>query len=49
MLKCYERKFPNSNVIMPLKAVVYFADIDVDLKREGYEIVYLAANIEIYK
>ena len=28
MLKCYERKFPNSNVIMPLEAVVYFADID---------------------
>lgn len=27
----------------------YFADIDADLKKEGYEIVYLAANIEIYK
>lgn len=39
MLKCYERKFPNSNVIMPLKAVVYFADIDF-----GEDVVMLAGS-----
>ena len=30
MLKCYERKFPKSNVIRPLKAITYFEDIDFD-------------------
>ena len=28
MLKCYERKFPEANVIRPFKAVTYFDDID---------------------
>lgn len=30
LLKCYERKFPASNVIRPLKAITYFEDIDFD-------------------
>lgn len=30
MLKCYERKFPKSNVIRPFKAITYFEDIDFD-------------------
>ena len=30
MLKCYERKFPQANVIRPFKAVTYFDDIDFD-------------------
>lgn len=30
MLKCYELKFPASNVIRPLKAITYFEDIDFD-------------------
>ena len=30
MLKCYERKFPKSNVIRPFKAITYFDDIDFD-------------------
>lgn len=30
MLKMYERKFPNSNVIRPFKAITYFDDIDFD-------------------
>ena len=28
MLKCYERKFPQANVIRPFKALTYFDDID---------------------
>lgn len=28
MLKCYERKFPKSNVIRPFKAITYFDDVD---------------------
>lgn len=28
MLRLYERKFPNSNLIRPFKAVTYFEDID---------------------
>lgn len=30
MLKCYERKFPEANVIRPFKAVTYFDDIDFE-------------------
>lgn len=30
MLRMYERKFPNSNVIRPFKAVTYFDDIDFE-------------------
>lgn len=30
MLKCYERKFPDSNIIRPFKAITYFEDIDFD-------------------
>ena len=30
MLRCYERKFPKSNVIRPFKAITYFEDIDFD-------------------
>ena len=30
MLKMYERKFPNSNVIRPFKAITYFDDIDFE-------------------
>lgn len=30
MLKCYERKFPEANVILPFKAVTYFDDMDFE-------------------
>lgn len=30
MLRFYERKFPNSNVIRPFKAITYFDDIDFE-------------------
>lgn len=30
MLKCYERKFPEANVIRPFKAITYFDDIDFE-------------------
>ena len=30
MLRMYEHKFPNSNVIRPFKAITYFNDIDFD-------------------
>lgn len=30
MLRFYERKFPNSNIIIPFKAITYFDDIDFD-------------------
>ena len=30
MLKMYERKFPNSNVIRPFKAITFFEDIDFE-------------------
>ena len=30
MLRMYERKFPNSNVIRPFKAITYFDDIDFE-------------------
>lgn len=30
MLKFYERKFPDANVIRPFKAITYFEDIDFD-------------------
>ena len=30
MLKFYEQKFPNSNVIRPFKAITYFEDIDFE-------------------
>ncbi len=39
MLKCYERKFPNVNVIRALKAVTFFEDIDF-----GEDVVMLEGN-----
>ena len=30
MLACYSRKFPQSNAIIPLKAITYFDDIDFE-------------------
>ena len=30
MLRMYERKFPQSNVIRPFKAITYFDDIDFE-------------------
>ena len=30
MLKCYERKFPDNNIIIPLKAITFFDDIDFE-------------------
>ena len=43
MLKCYERKFPEANVIRPFKAITYFDDIDFeeDVIDFGEDIVML--------
>ena len=30
MLQCYSRKFPEVNIVRPLKAVTYFEDIDFE-------------------
>ena len=50
MIKEYRGKKSTIGIyVSDMSVWKYFADIDVDLKREGYEIVYLAANIEIYK
>lgn len=41
MLKCYERKYVDSNVIRPFKAITYFEDIDFD-----EDIVMLSGNYD---
>ena len=46
MLKCYERKFPKSNVIRPFKAITYFKDINFEGSVVMIEGVYHWKNIE---
>ena len=46
MLKCYERKFPKSNVIRPFKAITYFKDINFEESVVMIEGVYHWKNIE---
>lgn len=50
MLTCYERKYPSSNVVGAVKALLYFNDIEQDgdpLRMPGYEYTWEAAAVRI--
>lgn len=46
MLTAYTKKYPRSNVIIPMKAVTYYADIDYNEKVDLIGATYKWGNIE---
>lgn len=52
MLRCYERKYPSSNVVGAVKALLYFNDIEQDkepLQMHGYEYTWEATAVRIWE